>query len=288
MKKFIYVFITICFVSVFAFAQSQPFEVFDKAVKTEKAGFSGNKENLSEVFNQERIRLGENFETELWKYLGNDVEKHYWIGFFLKSKSYLHGNQPLPELALKVWQNAIELIKDESGEQFLGRRFKLLVWSAVLSEKLNKKDLATAYKKESDALLSPAFDLQTYFPALSKYERCLYLYIGASASPCEQDSDASQNPQETIINGGIINGKAVELAKPKYPKEARKKKISGQFHVRVVIDFDGNILSAAAVRGPTELFEVSEEAALKSKFTPTTLSGKPVKVLGIIIYNFVR
>jgi len=35
------------------------------------------------------------------------------------------------------------------------------------------------------------------------------------------------------------------------------------------------------------LVAAAEEAARKSLFTPTFLSGKPVKVTGIVIYNFV-
>ena len=88
MRKIICICFLICFASLFSLAQDKPFESFDNAVKTEKAGFSGNKENLSKVFNQERIKLGDNFETELWKYLGNDIEKHYWLNFFVESTSY--------------------------------------------------------------------------------------------------------------------------------------------------------------------------------------------------------
>jgi len=39
MKKIIYICFTICFVSLFAFAQSQPFETFSKAVKEQRGGF---------------------------------------------------------------------------------------------------------------------------------------------------------------------------------------------------------------------------------------------------------
>ena len=54
-----------------------------------------------------------------------------------------------------------------------------------------------------------------------------------------------------------------------------------------MIDEQGNVASATAVSGHPLLRQASEQAALASKFSPTTLSGQPVKVAGIIVYNFV-
>jgi len=286
MKKILSIYLTICFVSVFAYAQSQPFEVFDKAVKTEKAGFSGNKENLSTVFNQERIGLGENFETELWKYLGNDVEKHYWIGTFLKSESYLHGNKPLPELALKIWQNALVLIGEKTDEKSLGDKFKISVLSAILSTKIGKSDLALNFKKNAEQITNSGFNTKIYSPALSVYERCLYQNIGADTTVCKDDKD-NQTPVETIVSGGILNGKATFLPIPKYPQEAKGKKLSGMVSVKVLVDIDGKVISAEGFEGHQEFFGAAIEVAKKTKFKPTKLSGKPVKVAGVLIYQFI-
>ena len=74
---------------------------------------------------------------------------------------------------------------------------------------------------------------------------------------------------------------------PQYPQEARAERISGQVQVQVTIDEAGNVISAQAISGHKLLREVCEIAARKSKFNPTTLSGQPVKVTGIIVYNFV-
>jgi hypothetical protein len=85
MKKLTIFFIIFAALSISLRAQSQPFEKFTQAVREEKGGFAGNKELLTTIFNQERIRIGADFETELWKYLDDEVEKHYWIGIFLES-----------------------------------------------------------------------------------------------------------------------------------------------------------------------------------------------------------
>ncbi len=63
--------------------------------------------------------------------------------------------------------------------------------------------------------------------------------------------------------------------------------MSGTVSVQVTIDEEGNIISAHAVSGHPLLYAASVEAAMKAKFTPTLLCGKPVKVTGVITYNFV-
>lgn len=89
------------------------------------------------------------------------------------------------------------------------------------------------------------------------------------------------------IIGGVLNGKAISLSVPKYPKEARKFHDSGQVTVQVLIDERGVVISAKAIEGPDSLREAAVSAALQSRFTPTRLIGQPVKVNGVIIYNFV-
>lgn len=89
------------------------------------------------------------------------------------------------------------------------------------------------------------------------------------------------------ISGGVLNGKAIELPKPAYPPIARQAHASGTVLVQVTIDETGNIISAHALSGHPLLQSVCVEAARKSKFSPTKLAGQPVKVTGVISYNFV-
>jgi periplasmic protein TonB len=89
------------------------------------------------------------------------------------------------------------------------------------------------------------------------------------------------------ISGGVLNGKAVRLVQPPYPPIARSAHASGQVRVQITIDENGNVISAHAVSGHPLLQAAAVGAARSSKFTPTKLSGQPVKVTGVIIYNFV-
>jgi protein TonB len=89
------------------------------------------------------------------------------------------------------------------------------------------------------------------------------------------------------ISKGVVNGSAVSLPKPPYPAAARAVRASGAVNVQVLIDENGNVVSATAVSGHPLLRQAAAQAARSAKFRPTLLSGQPVKVNGVIVYNFV-
>ena len=60
----------------------------------------------------------------------------------------------------------------------------------------------------------------------------------------------------------------------------------GTVTVEVVLDESGKVVSAVASSGPTILRDAAVQAALKARFSPTKLSGQPVKVTGVINYKF--
>jgi len=88
------------------------------------------------------------------------------------------------------------------------------------------------------------------------------------------------------ISGGVLNGTAISLPAPTYPEAARRLRASGVVSVEVVVDETGKVISAVATSGPTTLRDVAVEAALRARFSPTKLSGQPVKVSGLINYKF--
>ncbi len=89
-----------------------------------------------------------------------------------------------------------------------------------------------------------------------------------------------------VVSGGVLNGKAISLPKPPYPQIAKTARASGTVSVQVMIDENGNVISASAVSGHPLLRAAAVQAARSAKFTPTKLSGQPVKVTGVINYNF--
>jgi TonB family protein len=87
---------------------------------------------------------------------------------------------------------------------------------------------------------------------------------------------------------GVANGYATFLPKPPYPPPAMAVNAQGKVDVQITIDEDGHVISAKAINGHPLLRLASEDAARKARFKPTTLSNVPVKVTGVIVYNFTR
>jgi len=88
------------------------------------------------------------------------------------------------------------------------------------------------------------------------------------------------------VSGGVLNGTALSLPSPTYPEAAKRMRASGIVSVEVILDESGKVISATAISGPSMLRDVAVAAALKAKFSPTKLSGQPVKVAGLINYKF--
>ncbi|HVE57705.1 MAG TPA: TonB family protein [Pyrinomonadaceae bacterium] len=129
-------------------------------------------------------------------------------------------------------------------------------------------------------------------PPLKRSEAAFYNVGEANKESSTTDSVKTNRYQMSpdtsrTINGGVINSKATNLVKPPYPAAAKAVRASGAVNVQVTIDEQGNVISASAVSGHPLLRAAAVQAARASTFSPTLLSGQPVKVTGIIVYNFV-
>ena len=105
-------------------------------------------------------------------------------------------------------------------------------------------------------------------------------------------SDSNMRAVESDAGGNSSgvkseNKSSASLVQPKYPSAARAVKASGSVEVQVTINELGYVISAKAVSGHPLLYAAAVEVAQKSRFSQTRLSGIPVKVTGIIVYNFV-
>lgn len=91
-----------------------------------------------------------------------------------------------------------------------------------------------------------------------------------------------------IVVSDVVNGKATYLPKPIYSPAAIAMGAKGTVNVQVTIDETGKVISAKAVSGNPLLRVEAQKAAWNAKFSPTYLSKIPVKVTGVIVYNFTR
>ncbi len=87
---------------------------------------------------------------------------------------------------------------------------------------------------------------------------------------------------------GVVNGRASHLPKPAYPQAAIVMNAQGKVDVQVLIDESGKVISAKAISGHPLLKDAAVRSAWSARFTPTKLSNVPVKVTGVIVYNFTR
>lgn len=104
------------------------------------------------------------------------------------------------------------------------------------------------------------------------------------AAKIADPSDAKTAP----VEGQVLNGRAISLPRPAYSEEARRARAQGIVVVKVTLDEQGNVIAASDMCGGNPLLvNASLQSARAARFTPTKLSGQPVKVTGVITYNFI-
>ena len=165
--------LSLCAVS-FTQQAPQSFATVDAAFKKSRLNWS----RASEPFQQERTRLGQNFEPELWKYLGDDVDKQDKISNFLLYPEYLHGNLPMPYLAMQIQLKSLATLR---GKPDLSSRIMYVTTSinaAILDGSLGLLDEAKVHKTEAETMMAKDKFLTTGFPAIDDYDRCIYDSLG--------------------------------------------------------------------------------------------------------------
>lgn len=94
-------------------------------------------------------------------------------------------------------------------------------------------------------------------------------------------------PKPAVMTKGVITSEALLLPKPSYPEMAKQMRLQGKVTVQILIDETGKVVSARVLEGHPFFKQVSERAAYQARFSPTRLGDQPMKVSGVISYNFV-
>lgn len=84
-----------------------------------------------------------------------------------------------------------------------------------------------------------------------------------------------------------ITSSVATLSKPEIPQKLKWTKQEGLVNVEFSVNEKGDVFAAKAVSGISALKKPSENAALKSKFSPPTFEGEALRMSGVILYNFV-
>jgi TonB family protein len=105
-----------------------------------------------------------------------------------------------------------------------------------------------------------------------------------SVPPAE--ATGAETSKKITVSGGVLQGKAIKKVQPPYPPIARAARASGPVQVQVIISETGEVIEASVVSGHPLLRDAALQAARQWLFHPTELSAVPVKVQGILTFNF--
>ena len=105
--------------------------------------------------------------------------------------------------------------------------------------------------------------------------------------PTPKPESDPPKPTTERVPSTVLRSMALSLPQPPYPSMARQIHVFGQVQVQILVDENGKVVSAQAVTGHPLLVTAAKDAAMRARFTPTKLNGVPVKIQGVITYNFV-
>lgn len=149
---------------------SIPFHELLLDLKDSSLGVNNN--HKAKIFQEERNRLGKNFAMALERFIGDDIDRCYWISSYLSSDYYLHGNKPLYNLSLSITNKGIKLceMENEVPPDIIG----LSVVGALTAYKINNQKLARHYKAIVIKFLKKGGMYKYSFPALNENDKSIY------------------------------------------------------------------------------------------------------------------
>lgn len=184
---------------------------------------------------------------------------------------------------IKTDELSAESFCREAKQNLAGGDYK--IWQAVVSQ----VEQATVGLAEISSKNKSKAEVYLYFDKKNK-EFLLYkmeeIKSGSNSNNSNKTAGAHTSSANTI-SAGVINSKATSLPPPAYPAAAKAVRAGGEVRVQVIVDEDGNVISANAESGHPLLRASAVSAARNAKFTPAIISGKRVKMSGTITYNFV-
>jgi TonB family protein len=110
--------------------------------------------------------------------------------------------------------------------------------------------------------------------------------LALTISIAQAQPPQKSKPRRLVVSGGVLQGKAIKKVSPPYPPLARAARAAGKVEVQVTISEQGEVIEALVVSGHPLLRDAAVNAAKQWVFMPTELNDTPVKVQGILTFNF--
>ena len=109
--------------------------------------------------------------------------------------------------------------------------------------------------------------------------------VGKEVKPADGPALKSITPPDGAILAGVLNDLATSLPAPD-PAAAKAANESGTVTVEVVVNEKGTVVASSVVSGPQPLWRAAGEAARQARFAPPLQNGQPVKIAGVLTYDF--
>jgi hypothetical protein len=144
MNKAILVFLLASLLAPVARGEDDPFAPLLKHLQGQDGEWSTDNAEVARVFHRCARAITNDYRGAVLRFLGTNLERHYWISSYLVDKPYLHGTKPDADLALLILCQATKITPRDDDELVLalGVRVRL----AVLA-KMNGFDLLAASQK---------------------------------------------------------------------------------------------------------------------------------------------
>ncbi len=139
----------------------------------------------------------------------------------------------------------------------------------------------------TNAKATPANAVVTVKPTQTETKQAEPAPVGKEVKPADGPALKSITPPEGAILGGVLNDLATSLPAPD-AAAAKTANASGTVTVEVVVNEKGAVVASSVVSGPQPLWSAAGAAARQARFDPPLHNGKPVKVAGVLIYEFTK
>ncbi len=121
---------------------------------------------------------------------------------------------------------------------------------------------------------------------LLAHARELYPNTSATCDPSAVVADDRPAIQRIRVGGNVQAAQLIRKVTPRYPDEAKSRRIQGVVRFTTIIGKDGNIRNLELVSAPLALYKAAREAVSQWQYRPTKLNGNPVEVVTRIDVNY--
>jgi len=230
--------------------------------------------------------LLEEQEIALDGHPGRYVKVQLSEGYVMRIRSYLVKNR-LYQIGITMKEagapKAISSFDDETAARFLGS-FKLVPGVAETQHPVVRDEETTLPDAAADA--APAARAED---EMDRLLRSLREKGETVVGVCAEGDKCQPIPDVEGFKDGdkVVTIKVINKPPPVYPPIAKAARAQGTVKVQVVVDEEGKVIAARAIGGHPLLQAAAVKAAREVLFSPVLLGTKPVKVSGVITYNFV-